>query len=164
MAQPKRVAEGIVELVRNQRLTLCCCFMGGEQISEARRILEEAGIPVFLTPETVIELFHSISKYYQNQKLLLQTPGPNQNMELSATNNARPLMDALLGEHRQILSGMESRTLLHSFGIAVQPALIARSATEAMFIAEQIGLPVDIKVEAPNLPGTLDAADSRRNW
>ena len=163
MAQPKRVAEGIVDIVRQQRLTLCCCFMGGEQISEARKILEEAGIPVFLTPDTVIELFHSISKYYQNQKLLLQTPGPNQNMELIATNNARPLMDALLGEHRQILSGMESRTLLHSFGIAVQPALIARSATEAMFIAEQIGLPVDIKVEAPNLPGTLDAADSRRN-
>lgn len=163
MAQPKSVAMGIVDIVRNQRITLCCCFMGGEQVTEARKILEDAGIPVFLTPDTVIELFHSISKYYQNQKLLLQTPGPSHNLERTGANNAKPLMDALLGEHRQVLSGMETRTLLHSFGISVQPAMIAHNATEAMFIAEQIGLPVDMKVDSPNLSFKVEAGGNRLN-
>ncbi|MDE2441854.1 MAG: CoA-binding protein, partial [Betaproteobacteria bacterium] len=163
MAQPKSVAAGIVEIVRNQRITLCCCFMGGEQVTEARKILEDAGIPVFLTPDTVIELFHSISKYYQNQKLLLQTPGASQNLEQTGANNAKPLMDALLGEHRQVLSGMETRTLLHSFGISVQPAMIAHNATEAMFIAEQIGLPVDMRVDCPNLSSKVEEGGSRLN-
>ncbi|HOW62930.1 MAG TPA: bifunctional acetate--CoA ligase family protein/GNAT family N-acetyltransferase [Candidatus Contendobacter sp.] len=163
MAQPRSVAQGVVEIVRNQRITLCCCFMGGQQITEARKILEDAGIPVFLTPDTVIELFHSISKYYQNQKLLLQTPGPSQNMERTGTNNAKPLMEALLGEHRQVLSGMETRTLLHSFGISVQPALIAHNAIEAMFGAEQIGLSVDMKVDSPNLPFKVEEGGSRLN-
>ena len=163
MAQPRSVAQGIVEIVLSQRITLCCCFMGGGQITEARKILEDAGIPVFLTPDTVIELFHSISKYYQNQKLLLQTPGPSQNMERAGTNNAKPLMETLLGEHRQVLSGMETRTLLHSFGIAVQPAMIAHNSTEAMFSAEQIGLPVDMRVDSPNLPFKVEEGDSRLN-
>lgn len=163
MAQPKSVARGIVEILRSQRITLCCCFMGGGQITEARKILEDAGIPVFLTPDTVIELFHSISKYYQNQKLLLQTPGSSQNMERTGSNNAKALMDALLGEHRKVLSGMEARALLHSFGIPVQPAMIAHSATEAMFITEQIGLPVDMKVDSPNLPFKVEEEGSRLN-
>lgn len=163
MAQPKAVATGIVEIVRHQRITLCCCFMGGEQVTEARQILEDAGIPVFLTPDTVIELFHSISKYYQNQKLLLQTPGPSHNLERTGANNAKPLMDALLGEHRKVLSGMETRTLLHSFGISVQPAMVAHNATEAMFLAEQVGLPVDMRVDTPDLPFTDEAGGSRLN-
>jgi acetyltransferase len=65
----------------------------------------------------------------------------------SGGNNGRLLMDALLGEHRRIPSGLEVRSLLRTYGIAVQPAMLAHSAKEAMFIAEQIGMPVELRVD-----------------
>lgn len=163
MAQPEAVAKGIVEIAASQRLTLCCCFMGGEQIAAARRILEDAGIPVFRTPDTVIGLFHNISKYYRNQKLLLQAPSPSQNSGRSGSGSARALVEALLGEKRRVLSAMEAKSLLRSFGIPVVSTMVAHSATEAMFVAEQVGLPVTLQIDAPNLPHRLEEGERRQN-
>ncbi len=162
-AQPSLVAQGIASMAASQRVPLCCCFMGGELIVEARKILEEAGVPVFRTPETVIELFDNISKYYDNQKLLLQAPSPDQNNEGCAGNNGRMLVEALLGEHRRIPSITETRALLRSFGIAVNSAMIAQSAKEAIFHAEQIGMPVDMRLDFHDHQGNREAEISRTN-
>lgn len=163
MAQPQEVARRIVEITQEQRITLCCCFMGGGQVAEARKILEDAGIPVFRTPETVIELFNNISKYFLHQKLLLQTPSAASTQETSGSNNARSLMDALLSERRQVLSTLEARALLRTFGIAVPATMLARNATEAMFVAEQIGFPVSMKIDFPSLRYKLEEGGTRLN-
>lgn len=163
MAQPSVVAQGIASMSSRQRVPLCCCFMGGELIVEARKILETAGVPVFRTPETVIELFDNIAKYYDNQKLLLQTPSSDQNPAGSGGNNGRMLIEALLGEHRRIPSVLETRALLRSFGIAVNPVMIARSAKEAMFLAEQLGMPVDMRLDFHDHQADHDVQTSRSN-
>ena len=163
LARPQEVARGIVDISQTQRLTVCCCFMGGGQIAEARKILEDAGIPVFRTPDTVIQLFHTISKYYLHQKLLLQTPSASKSQDSIGSNNAKSLVDALLSERRQVLSTIEARALLRTFGIPVPPTMLAHSATEAMFMAEQIGFPVSMKVDSPSLQFKHDEGGSRLN-
>lgn len=147
MARPSVVAQGIAALADGRRVPVCCCFMGGELIVEARTRLEEAGVPVFRTPETVIELFHNIAQYYDNQKLLLQAPRPDHDGDGAGGNNGRLLMDALLGEHRRIPSAGEVGALLRSFGLDVKPSVLAHSAKEAMFLAEQVGMPVDMRID-----------------
>lgn len=163
MAHPTVVAQGIAGMAGSQRVPLCCCFMGGEQVAEARKILEQAGVPVFRTPETVIELFHNIAQYFDNQKLLLQTPSPDQNFAGGGGNNGRVLMEALLGEHRRIPSSMETRALLRSFGITVNPVTIAGSAKEAMFLAEQVGMPVDMTLDFHDHEADSEALTRRTN-
>lgn len=151
LADPPAVAQGIVDFARARRVTLCCCFMGGERIAEARRILEDAGIPVFRTPDTVITLFHHISTYHRNQELLLQVPA-GADPTASASGNGRRLVEAVLAERRDRLGTLEARSLLRGFGIAVPPTMLARSATEAMFAAEQLGLPVVLRPDAGGQP------------
>jgi len=163
MAHPAIVAQGIAGMAGKQRVPLCCCFMGGEQVAEAGKILEEACVPVFRTPETVIELFSNISQYYDNQQLLLQTPSPDQNSASGAGKNGRVLMDALLGEHRHVPSVQETRALLRSFGITVNPVMIAGSAKEAMFLAEQIGMPVDMTLDFHDHQPDSGASTRRAN-
>jgi acetyltransferase len=124
LVSPTAVAEGLVDIARNSRTTLCCCFMGGAQVAGARQILEEAGIPVFRTPDTVIELFHNISTYYQNQKLLLQVPSPGR-QAAGAAGSGRVLVDALIAERRRVLSRMEAHALLHTYGVPVRPSMVA---------------------------------------
>ncbi len=147
MVQPALVAEGIAKLAAESRVPLCCCFMGGEQVAPARRLLEEAGVPVFRSPEAMVELFHDIASYYDNQKLMLQAPSLGEDAGKPNSGNARVLVDTLLAQNRRQLSALETRALLRSFGVAAAPMMIARSPSEAMFMAEQIGLPVDMRLD-----------------
>jgi acetyltransferase len=157
MVQPVRVAEGIARLAAESRVPLCCCFMGGEQIAPARRLLEEAGVPVFRSPETMVELLHDIWGYYDNQKLMLQAPSLGEDSGNARSGNAGVLVDTLLAQNRRLLSALETRALLRSFGIGAAPMMIARSPSEAMFMAEQIGLPVDMRLDCQHRAEATDA-------
>ncbi len=151
-APAQEVARGIADIARGLRTTLCCCFMGGERVAEARRILDEAGIPVFRAPDTVVELFHDIASYFVNQKLLLQVPAATRPGTRARSRSPRPLMEALVAERRSVLSTMEARALLGAWGVAVAQVLVAHDATEAMFAAERVGWPVNLRLEAAELP------------
>ena len=129
----------------------------------ASRFPEDSGIPALRMPETAIELFHHISKYYRNQKLLLQTPEPTRQHGRPEAEGARMLIEALLAERRQVLSEMESKAILRAFRVPVAQTMVARTATEALLLAEQIGFPVAMKVDSPDLTHKTDAGGVRLN-
>ncbi len=163
MTDPMGVARAIIEIVDKLNRSVICCWMGEEQVAEARRLLEDAGIPAFRMPETAIELFHHISKYYRNQKLLLQTPEPTRQHGRPEAEGAKMLIEALLAERRKVLSEMESKAILRAFKVPVAQTMVARTATEALLLAEQIGFPIAMKVDSPELPHKSDAGGVRLN-
>jgi acetyltransferase len=102
-------------------------------------------------PETAVELFHHISTYYRNQKLLLQTPEP---LSPAWPPRNRRRQDADRGgaaERRKVLSEMESKAILRAFRIPVAQTMVARTPTEALLLAEQIGFPIAMKVDSPDM-------------
>ncbi|MDE2440863.1 MAG: acetate--CoA ligase family protein, partial [Betaproteobacteria bacterium] len=163
MTDPMAVAKAIIEVADKLNRSLICCWMGEEQVRDARKLLEDAGIPAFRMPETAIELFHHISKYYRNQKLLLQTPEPTRQHGRPEAEGAKMLIEALLAERRKVLSEMESKAILRAFKVPVAQTMVARTATEALLLAEQIGFPVAMKVDSPDLPHKSDAGGVRLN-
>ena len=162
LTDPLDVAQVVIEVLDQVNLTLCCCWMGGGQIAEARRRLEAAGVPVFGTPEAAIELFHNISGFYRNQALLLQAAG-HADGGLAAGDNARTLIQALLGQRRTRLSAMEAKALLRGFGVPVTQSIAAADATAALCAAGQIGYPVVMKVDADGLDYKSPAGGVRLN-
>jgi acetyltransferase len=163
MTDPMAVAKAIIEVADKLNRSLICCWMGEDQVREARKLLEDAGIPAFRMPETAIELFHHISKYYRNQKLLLQTPEPTRQHGRPEAEGAKMLIEALLAERRKVLSEMESKAILRAFKVPVAQTMVARTATEALLLAEQIGFPIAMKVDSPDLPHKSDAGGVRLN-
>ena len=163
MTEPLEVAKAIVEASGKLNRSLICCWMGEEQVAAGRKLLEDAGIPAFRMPETAIELFHHISKYYRNQKLLLQTPESSRYHDRPETEGAKMLIEALLAERRKVLSEMESKAILRAFKVPVAQTMVARSATEALLLAEQIGFPVAMKVDSPDLTHKSDVGGVRLN-
>ncbi|WP_265945709.1 bifunctional acetyl coenzyme A synthetase (ADP forming), alpha domain/GNAT family N-acetyltransferase [Dechloromonas sp. A34] len=163
MAEPLAVAEAIAEAAGKTTQTICCCWMGGGQVAAARQLLENARLPVFPTPDTAIELFHNIAKYYRNQKLLVQTPGPAGKTTAPRPGNPRLLIETLLAERRSVLSVMESKAVLSAFGIAVSQTVVAHTPTEAIFIAQQLGFPVAMKIDSPDLAQKSEAGGVRLN-
>jgi acetyltransferase len=162
-ADPAQVARAVVELEENADKPVVTCWMGEEQVRPGRKVFEEAGIPSFRTPEPAVELFSHISAYYRNQKLLMQTPASLTGHNPPSIESARLVIETALAERRKTLNEMESKAILASFRIPIAQTVVARSATEAMVLAEEIGLPVVMKIDSPSVTNKSDSGGVRLN-
>ncbi|MDE2565184.1 MAG: GNAT family N-acetyltransferase, partial [Burkholderiales bacterium] len=127
------------------------CWLGEARARAGRELLAARGLPVFRTPEGAVDAFHNIASFYRNQQLLQQTPPPLGEGAEPDTEGARLLIDGVLAERRAVLTEMESKALLAAFHIPVTRTLLARSANEAMLIASQLGYPVALKIDSPDI-------------
>ena len=132
------------------------CWMGEARARPARELLAARQMPVFRTPEAAVDAFHSIASFYRNQQLLQQTPPPLGDGAQPDTEGARLLIEGVLAERRQVLTEMESKALLAAFHIPVTRTMLARSANEAMLIASQLGYPVALKIDSPDITHKSD--------
>ena len=135
---------------------LLSCWMGDASVVTGRGILSEAAIPNFRTPEAAVGAFGNITSFYQNQQLLQQTPPPLSTLSKPDIEGARLIIENVLAERRKVLTEMESKTLLSAFNIPVTQTILARSANEAMMIATQLGFPVALKIDSPDISHKSD--------
>jgi acetyltransferase len=157
MTKPLEAAQVVIALSNQFNKPLLACWMGGEQVLPSRKLFNQAKKPSFRTPEPAIEVFSFLSKYYKNQKLLMQVPGPLSHHLEPDIEGARMVIEGALQEKRKILSEMESKALLSAFHIPVARTLIARSANEALQIALELGFPVAMKINSPDITHKTDA-------
>ena len=150
------MARALVELKSQLGKPLLSCWMGEASVGAARGILNEAGIPTFRTPEAAVGAFGNIASFYQNQQLLQQTPPPLSTLAKPDVEAARLVIESVLAERRKVLTEMESKTLLSAFHIPVTQTILARSAHEAMMIATQLGFPVALKIDSPDISHKSD--------
>ncbi len=150
------VASALAEVRRSAMKPLLSCWMGDASVGEARAILKEAAIPSFRTPEAAVGAFGNLASFYQNQLLLQQTPPPLSSLAKPDIEGARLIIEGVLAERRKVLTEMESKALLSAFHIPVTTTLLARSANEAMMIATQLGFPVALKIDSPDISHKSD--------
>ena len=155
-ADASNVARALAEVKRTMGKPLLSCWMGDASVGEARSILNEASIPSFRTPEAAVGAFGNIASFYQNQQLLLQTPPPLSTLAKPDIEGARLVIESVLAERRKVLTEMESKTLLAAFHIPVTKTILARSANEAMMIATQLGFPIALKIDSPDISHKSD--------
>ena len=150
------VATALAEAKRNVGIPLLSCWMGDASVGAARGILKEAAIPSFRTPEAAVGAFGNLAAFYQNQLLLQQTPPPLSTLNKPDIEGARLVIEGVLAERRKVLTEMESKTLLSAIHIPVTTTMLARSANEAMMIATQLGFPVALKIDSPDISHKSD--------
>ena len=152
----KDVAAILAEYKNQMTKPILTCWMGDATVGEARQLLNTALIPTFRTPEAAVGAFGNIASFYQNQLLLQQTPPPLSTLAKPDIEGARLLIESVLAERRTILTEMESKALLSAFHIPVTQTILARSANEAMMIATQLGYPVALKIDSPDISHKSD--------
>ncbi|MFI4939195.1 MAG: GNAT family N-acetyltransferase [Burkholderiales bacterium] len=176
--KPELDAAAIAQVLADLRPTvgkpLITCWMGDEQVAPGRAILNSATIPTFRTPEAAVDAFNNIASFHQNQQLLHQVPLPLSQLAKPDLDGARFLIENILAERRKILTEMESKALLASFHIPVTATILARTASEAMLVANQLGYPVALKIDSADIShksdvhgvalNVRDAASVRDTW
>ncbi len=158
-----QVAEAVAHTARDFRKPVVACWMGGEDVEEGRRVLARARLPVFRTPEPAVEAFSHIATHYRNQQLLLQVPYSTSRADRPDTEGARLVIENALAEKRTVLSEMESKSLLAAFRIPVARTVVARSLPEAIMVAEQMGFPLAMKINSPDIPHKSDVGGVKLN-
>ena len=145
------VAQGIVDQKATFNKPVLTCWMGDSTVVAARRILTSAGIPSFRTPESAVGAFGNISAFYENQQLLQQTPAHQMDGPEADVGSARLIIAQALAQGRTFLNEIESKSVLSAFRIPVTQTILARTANEALVLSTQIGCPVALKIESPDV-------------
>lgn len=145
------IAKAIVDLKKVIKKPVLACWMGDSTVIKGRNLLAASTIPTFRTPEAAVGAFGNIANFYQNQQLLQQTPPPLSALAKPDIEGARLLIESVLAERRKVLTEMESKALLSAFHIPVTKTILARSPNEAMMIANQLGYPVALKIDSPDI-------------
>jgi acetyltransferase len=156
MTRPTEAADAVIDVAKGCSKPVITCWMGEAQVADGRRRFKEAGIPYFTTPEPAVEVFSYLSAFYENQRQLMQTPGPLSQGAEPDVEGARLIIESALAEGRHLLNEVESKALLSAFRVPVAQTLIARNPTEAMLMAQQLGFPVVMKINSPNITHKSD--------
>ena len=163
MTDPTEAARAVIAAARGSSKPVLSCWMGEEQVAGARRLFTSSGIAVHRTPESAVEMFGHVSSFYRNQRMLLRTPGPLSQQAQPDLAGARAIVENALAEHREVLSEMESKALLAAFHVPVANTMVAHSPAEAMLIAQELGYPVAMKVDSPDVTHKTDSGGVRLN-
>ncbi|HET7764232.1 MAG TPA: bifunctional acetate--CoA ligase family protein/GNAT family N-acetyltransferase [Burkholderiales bacterium] len=163
MTEAEATARAVIEAAAGASKPLIACWMGEASAGPARKLLHDASIPVFRTPDPAVEMFAHLAAYYRNQRTLLQAPGPVAHLAAPDIPGARLVIDSALAERRKLLSETESKALLAAFHIPIAQTVLAHSARDAMLMAQEMGFPVAMKIDSPDIAHKSDVGGVRLN-
>lgn len=113
------IANHLAQAVPQARKPIITCLMGDASMRPLRRLLAEAGVPTFRTPETAADAFGQLASHHYNQQLLLQTQPPEPLDAPADLVTAQAVIDAVRADGRTELTAEESRRLLAAFRVTI---------------------------------------------
>ena len=146
------VAKAWVEIGNQTKKTLLSCLMGERSTKEAGQILNLNNVPVYTFPDQVGPVLKGMCEYKQVLAEKSFEEVSYKPAEKAKIDEAR----LAIGE-RKIIGEYESRLLLNAYDIPNIQGGLAKTADQALQIAEEIEYPVVLKIVAEGLIHKSDA-------
>jgi len=164
MSQPTPTAERLKAYGQTTGKPVIASWMGGPEMAAGIDILHGAGIPTYPFPDTAAKIFCYMWRYSYNLRGLYETPVLRAATE-TGPDRARAEHIVRLVRHtgRTILTEVESKQILASYGIPVAETLIALTEDEAVSQAQQIGYPVVLKLFSETITHKTDVGGVQLN-
>ena len=151
MTDPALVAREIAPEIAKYAKPVLAVWMGGEDVTEGVRILNEGDVPVYETPEQAVDTFMAMYSYTRNLELLQETPAQLPH-ELEVNHQqAQTYIQECLKRQSHVLSEIETKAILAAYGIPVTPTISASSPQAAVQAAGRLGYPVVMKIHSPQI-------------
>ncbi|HOD17868.1 MAG TPA: bifunctional acetate--CoA ligase family protein/GNAT family N-acetyltransferase [Candidatus Cloacimonadota bacterium] len=163
MTNPSGTAREISKLAETAKKPILAAWIGGARMEEGLAILAEANIPAYKTPEQAIGAFIILVDYGKNLRALYETPRDIP-VEFSLDRaEFRKKFDKICAEGNSVLSETTSKDLLEAYGIDTTMPQAAKTAEEAVAVANKIGYPVVLKIMSPQITHKTDAGGVKLN-
>ncbi len=157
MTDPDTLAEKLGDILKDRPYLVVTSLMGGKEMEKAVKLLNEAGLPTYGTPERAVKAFMYLHQYAGNLEELQEIPPKMMKALKVDYERAFSLIQSRLEQGDGFMTEVESRQLLKAYGIPVNPLMVASSAEECVRLAEEIGFPVVIKILSPDIVHKTDA-------
>jgi acetyltransferase len=141
-------AHALLPVAQASEKPVVSAWLGAEDAARGRAVFENAGMPALISPERGVESFGYLAKYVRNRELRLQVPPPRVDEFHLNVDEARRIVERALVSGRALLNEKESKDLIAAFGIETATTQVAKSAEEAVALAQGVGYPVALKVFA----------------
>lgn len=164
MTDPTRTAQELVSFVKNKRgkRPFLTSWMGGTEVRAGMDILNRAGIPTYSYPDTAARMFSYMWRYALNLQKVYETPRwqgdfePDRELVHNMINNIRKT-------GRTILTEYESKLMLTAYGIYTVQTQLAKTADDAVELADLIGFPVVVKINSETITHKTDVGGVQLN-
>ncbi len=164
MTKPTQTAALLGKIKLPAGKTILASWMGGDQMFEGKRIFHQSKIPSFDTPEQAIRGLSRLLQYDNKQQVLCETPKDlRSNHIASKFDRAQFLKSKQHPTESVLMTEVESKQWMESYGIPTTSIDIAESAVQAGTIAESMGYPVVLKIHSPQITHKTDVDGVRLN-
>jgi len=164
MTDPTATAEALKRYAQSYDKPILASWSGGQDIAAGESILNKAGIPTFMYPDTAAKAFAYMWKYTDNLQALYETVSlPQDSASRIDREAAAAIIEAARNTGRYLLTEAESKQLLASYGISTVPTLIATTVDEAIAKAEELGYPVVLKLHSETVTHKTDVGGVQLN-
>src|SRR5215207_3351651 len=162
MTDPTATAERLAPYAKSTSKPVLASWMGGPAVAAGESILNGAGIPTFDYPDTAARAFTNMWKYTYNLRSIYETPEPAEE-ESADHGRVEEIIDHVRDSGRTILTEFEAKQVLAAYGIPTVQTEVARSADEAVELAERFGYPVVLKLHSETITHKTDVGGVRLN-
>ncbi|NOZ27143.1 MAG: acetate--CoA ligase [Chloroflexi bacterium] len=159
MTEIEKTAEAVVRVSQRSSKPILGCFMGEANVGPGVDILNRGGVPNYQVPERAAEALAAMWSYRQ----WLEQPDDEIPRFEADRERVRQVFDAVRSSGRVTMGEVEARAVLEAYGVPLPKSELARSAEEAVEIAERIGYPVVMKIASPDILHKTDIGGVKVN-
>ena len=154
---PADLARDLAGQVNDLPCPVITVWMGGTRMTKAKKILMEHGSLTYDTPEKAARAFAGMVRYDRNLETLQQIPIRRDIRLKVHPEPVRAIIDTYLKADKPILNEMDAKAVLGAYGIPVNRTQPARTRDEAVEKAKEMGFPVVLKINCPDITHKSDA-------
>lgn len=163
MTDPTAAAQAVADAAKRATKPVLAAWMGGNRVSGGTDVLRAAGIPNYPWPENAIRAFSYLTEHAKRQETLYETPREIP-AEMKPDRAAiRAILKGSAEDGRDLLSEGESKQILAAYGIQVTPTHAEATPESAVRRARQLGYPVVLKLDSPDITHKSDAGGVELN-
>ncbi|UCD51253.1 MAG: acetate--CoA ligase family protein [Phycisphaerales bacterium] len=148
MTQAAETAEAIAKTAQAKPdKPILACFLGASKVEAGVKVLREAKIPQYESPEAAVATLRAMADY------VLWRSQPKRVVKLFPVNRRKveSIIDRHLRKGAREIGEAESKEILEAYGFATPKGSIATTADQAANIADQLGYPVVLKIWSPDI-------------
>jgi acetyltransferase len=152
VTEPLETARAIVEISQGATKPIIACFVGHARLEESIGYLRDNHIPVYREPHRAVAALTAACDYVEWRAK------PPRVIRRFAVNKIK--VEKTIRRHRRmglrLVGETDAKDILQAYGVLTPAGDLARSADEAVRIANRIGYPIVMKIASPTISHKSD--------
>ena len=157
----RETAEIVPRVAQDTDKPILCSFMGLVDVTAGVDYLQEHGIPNYVFPEAAARAMAAMVRFNENLKPYRKKKRGFLRFEQERDKVAGIIRAKLDGQERCYMPEKEASELLQCYGFPLLKSRLIKEPSEIEAVLKEIGLPVAMKIDSPDIIHKSDAGGVR---